>query len=352
MPASASAPSSTISPWYSEMLRSNSRPVAVICLLSAATLSRVAASRSTPARRYCSRRLPRMKPVASSSPPVGMAERRSKIGRDSDRSVPIAEIRSEHACAASRTGLAVFVWAMKYIVPPVAFTRLASASKLRKSVSMVAAPVRAARSAINRLASASAASQRASTRAGSAGTRSSVDRKASLSTCACGTAAKAGPIETASTAAASMRMISPCGLEPGSRNASRLLGPEDEIHRAEHAQPGPDVVEFQRLLHVVHRERHEHRQGNDFLQDLELAQRHHAVADPVGRHLQHVLEERDAPARQRGHQPRLAVERLQVRVPGERHEHVAHRQQQDRQPDLAHGMPPRGGSDPAVPARV
>jgi len=52
-----------------------------------------------------------------------------------------------------------------------------------------------------------------------------------------------------------------------------------------------------RLLHVNNREWHENRQRDDLLQDFQLRQGHFLVTDPVGRHLQDILEESDAPTR-------------------------------------------------------
>src|SRR6187402_2065456 len=46
---------------------------------------------------------------------------------------------------------------------------------------------------------------------------------------------------------------------------------EYEIGRAHHAQRRPEVIELERLLQVVHGERQEHRQRDDLLHDLELA---------------------------------------------------------------------------------
>ena len=51
------------------------------------------------------------------------------------------------------------------------------------------------------------------------------------------------------------------------------------------------------------------------------------VADAVGGHLQQVLEQGDAPADERGNEPRLRAELLQMRVPRERHEDVRQNQQ-------------------------
>ena len=78
------------------------------------------------------------------------------------------------------------------------------------------------------------------------------------------------------------------------------------------------------------RERHEHQQRDHLLRDLQLRQRHAAgVADAVARHLQQVLEQGDAPADERGDDPRPLVEVLEVAVPGEGHEDVRGGEQRD-----------------------
>jgi hypothetical protein len=103
---------------------------------------------------------------------------------------------------------------------------------------------------------------------------------------------------------------------------------EHEVDGAHHADRGPEEVELQRLVHVQQCERNENRQRDDLLHDLELPEREHRVADPVGRDLQQVFEQRDAPARQRGDPPRPALHVAQMRIPGEGHEQVRRGQQQ------------------------
>src|SRR5688572_68335 len=111
---------------------------------------------------------------------------------------------------------------------------------------------------------------------------------------------------------------------------------EHEVDGAEDAERRPEVVELQRLFQVIDRERHEHDERDDFLDQLELPDREHGVADAIARHLQHVLEERDAPAHERGDDPGPLVELFQMRVPRERHEDVAAREQEDSETDVAH----------------
>jgi len=56
------------------------------------------------------------------------------------------------------------------------------------------------------------------------------------------------------------------------------------------------VASFQQALAEIEpRERHEHEQRDDFLDDLELRRRELPVSEAVGRNLQAVLEEREQP---------------------------------------------------------
>jgi hypothetical protein len=66
---------------------------------------------------------------------------------------------------------------------------------------------------------------------------------------------------------------------------------------------GPQVIEFEWLLHVQQDERHEVSERNDFRPCLELRQRPHRVSDAVRRHLQEALEQRDASADERCNPP-------------------------------------------------
>src|SRR5688500_4104037 len=100
------------------------------------------------------------------------------------------------------------------------------------------------------------------------------------------------------------------------------LRPEDEIDGTEDAQSGPEVVELHRLAHVQQREGHEHGEGEHFLQDLELREAHYLIANAIRGDLEHVLEERDAPASQGRHPPGLRAHVSEVRIPRERHEDV------------------------------
>src|ERR1022692_3117185 len=99
-------------------------------------------------------------------------------------------------------------------------------------------------------------------------------------------------------------------------------GPEYEVRRAGHAQRRPEIVKLQGLAHIEHGERHEDRECDDLLHDLQLAERQRGVADAVRRYLQKIFEQRDAPTRDRGDPPRTSLHVAQVPVPGEGHEEV------------------------------
>src|SRR5690606_23023121 len=81
------------------------------------------------------------------------------------------------------------------------------------------------------------------------------------------------------------------------------------------------LVPAQRFLHVEPREEREHHRRDRLLHHLQFDHRELPRADAVGRHLQAVFEERDAPARQ-DHDPQRRRLVLQVAVPREGHEHV------------------------------
>ena len=95
------------------------------------------------------------------------------------------------------------------------------------------------------------------------------------------------------------------------------------------------------LAEVSHDEPAEHRQRDDFLDDLQLRGGIDAVAPAIGRHHQTIFQECDRPAHENG-QPEWFAFELQVSVPRERHEDIRSHQQQDRKPsglqDRAHGF--------------
>ena len=72
---------------------------------------------------------------------------------------------------------------------------------------------------------------------------------------------------------------------------------------------------------VIRRKHAKDDEGDDFLNHLELHGSEAAVADAVGRYLEAVFEEGDAPAHDDDLPQRLIL-KLQVPVPGNRHENV------------------------------
>src|SRR5262245_50220560 len=70
-----------------------------------------------------------------------------------------------------------------------------------------------------------------------------------------------------------LRRATRASTAPGSLSECMVSRPEHEVDGADQAQPGPQEIETKRLAHVEDRERHEHRQRNHFLDDLQLRQR-------------------------------------------------------------------------------
>ena len=69
---------------------------------------------------------------------------------------------------------------------------------------------------------------------------------------------------------------------------------EDEEDGAEDTQARPEVIQTHVLLQIEHGEGNEDGQRNDLLEDLELADVHHVVADAIGGDLDQVFKEGDA----------------------------------------------------------
>src|SRR5690606_25276842 len=66
---------------------------------------------------------------------------------------------------------------------------------------------------------------------------------------------------------------------------TRQLPTKNEENRTQNTEASPEIVQPERFFHVIHGEGHEHRERDDFLQDLELPEGQHAIADAVGWHL-------------------------------------------------------------------
>ena len=94
------------------------------------------------------------------------------------------------------------------------------------------------------------------------------------------------------------------------------------------------------------------KERDDFLKDLELPERQLPVSNPVGRHLQHVFEERDTPAHEDRHHERLRAEVFQVRVPRERHEDVRADQEQNGLEKGGHATSVAVGVRSGYPSRL
>ena len=85
------------------------------------------------------------------------------------------------------------------------------------------------------------------------------------------------------------------------------------------------------LVKIEKREHAKNRERDDFLDDLKLQRRIDRTAPAVGRHLEAVFKQRDAPAHEDDDEQRLVLE-LQMAIPRERHENVRASQQHDGQP--------------------
>ena len=110
-----------------------------------------------------------------------------------------------------------------------------------------------------------------------------------------------------------------------------ILRQKRETHRRQNANKRGQMVPPDFFAEIQRRETAEHRQRDDFLDDLQLRGGIDRVAPAVGRHLEDVFKKRDAPAHQNDEQQRFAFE-FQMAVPRKRHEHVRAGQQHDGQP--------------------
>ena len=74
--------------------------------------------------------------------------------------------------------------------------------------------------------------------------------------------------------------------------------PEGAGHRREQEDESQEVIETQLLAEIEPGEGHENAQSDDFLDNLELVAAEMTVTDAVGRDLEAILGQSDAPARQ------------------------------------------------------
>lgn len=99
-------------------------------------------------------------------------------------------------------------------------------------------------------------------------------------------------------------------------------------HAASHQGKPCQIVPFQGLFQIPHREDAEDNQRNHFLDRLQLRCRELIVPNPIRRHLETMLHKANPPTG-KNHDPQGRVFLLEMSVPGDRHEDVGHRQQQD-----------------------
>ena len=104
------------------------------------------------------------------------------------------------------------------------------------------------------------------------------------------------------------------------------FSPEREDHRAYEAHERSGVTPMHWLLQVQPREDDKHRQGDDFLNDLELKRAEGTVPDTIRRHLKAVFRQRDHPTDQNGNQQRRTAV-LQVPIPRSGHKQIRTEQQ-------------------------
>ena len=110
-----------------------------------------------------------------------------------------------------------------------------------------------------------------------------------------------------------------------------FLWQEGEGHRRQDAHKCGEMVPPDFFAEIQNGEGAKDGERDDLLDDFELGGGINRVAPAIGRHLEQVFEERDAPAHQNNEQQRLALE-LQVAVPRDGHKNVRAGQQHNRQP--------------------
>jgi len=113
-------------------------------------------------------------------------------------------------------------------------------------------------------------------------------------------------------------------------HAHKLLTEQKE-RRAQQTEGGPEIVPVRLFFQVEPGKGDEHRQGDHFLQDLQLPDVHDLIADPVCGDLNQILEQCDSPADEGSEPPGFVLEVLKMPVPGDGHEDVAGGQHDDGQ---------------------
>lgn len=113
--------------------------------------------------------------------------------------------------------------------------------------------------------------------------------------------------------------------------AALVFRQKGERHGGQNAKEGGEVIPPDFLMQIDQRETREHRQCDNFLDDLELKGGVDRVAPAIGWHLKTILKECNAPAHEDDQQERFAFV-FQVAVPGEGHEDIGTGQQDNGQP--------------------
>ena len=104
--------------------------------------------------------------------------------------------------------------------------------------------------------------------------------------------------------------------------------PEDHSYSGDDQCEAGQIIPPQRLFQVQDREDREHRQGNDFLDRLQLGGGEFVRADAVSGHLETVFEECNHPT-DNDNLPECDLAELEVSIPGECHEDVGNREEDD-----------------------
>src|SRR5882757_5723179 len=118
------------------------------------------------------------------------------------------------------------------------------------------------------------------------------------------------------------------GKGPSLRSQLTLELMEHEERPGHQTAESSKVIPVQLVAKIKRGEHPKHRQRDHLLNHLQLIRREGLRADPVGRYLQAVLKEGDAPTDQ-NHLPKRHLAKLQVPVPREGHKNVRANQQQN-----------------------
>lgn len=104
---------------------------------------------------------------------------------------------------------------------------------------------------------------------------------------------------------------------------------EDEKHRAQNAERGPQIVPRDRSPHIKKGKRNKNAQRDGFLKDFKLRKRQETVSKPIRGDHEDVLKKGDPPRNQNDLPNRRVRKVFQVRVPREQHERVGANQEEN-----------------------